>query len=313
MPSHLKLIKSAHPEIHPAYQAWLSSLSAGSQATAQGSSEKIAKLLFAGNFNASQLPWHELRYQHLSDLKAVLAKGHSPATVNKLLAFVRGILKQCWLLDMIDGPAYRKAISIKEISYKRESSGRALAWQEIEALIGACDRTTAKGSRDAAMVAILYSAGLRRSELVSLRLEDYEEDTGRLIVRHGKGDKDRVMGLNNGGKQALDAWLKFRKTENEGEGYIFVRVAKGDKLVYKKCSSMVVYRMLQKRAAEAGVKAFSPHDLRRTAITHLLERGADLAIAQKFAGHSNPSTTSRYDRRGEEALRRAVELLSVPW
>jgi site-specific recombinase XerD len=311
--NHLKLIKSAHPEVHPAYQAWLSSLSAGSQATAQGSSEKIAKLLFNGNFSASELPWHELRYQHLSDLKAALAKDHSPATVNKLLAFVRGILKQCWLLDMIDGPAYRKAITIKEISYKREPSGRALAWQEIEALIGACDRTTAKGSRDAAMVAILYSAGLRRSELVSLRLEDYEQDTGRLIVRHGKGDKDRVMVLNNGGKQALDAWLRFRKTENEGRGYIFSRVLRGGHVIEEGIAPCTVFDVLRSLAKRAEIAAFSPHDLRRTAITHLLERGADLAIAQKFAGHSNPATTSRYDRRGEEALRKAVELLAVPY
>lgn len=311
--NHLRLVKNEQKEIHPAYCAWLSSLSAGSQRTAKGSSKKLAARLFSGNYEAAQLPWHKLRYKDISDLKAQLQRQYQPATINKFLAFIRGILKQCWLLDMIDGPAYRKATSIKDISYIREPTGRALTWQEIEKLVATCDRSRAKGARDAAMIAILYAAGLRRSELVSLRLEDYDETTGRLIVRHGKGDKDRILVLNNGALLAMRAWLEVRKTENGGGGYIFIHATKTGRIEDRPCSSMVVYRMLRSRAKQAGLKHFSPHDLRRTAITHLLERGADLSIAQRFAGHSNPGTTARYDRRGEEALRKAVEMLPVPF
>ena len=310
---NLKLVKGSKTDIHPAYEAWLSSLSAGSQASARGSSKLIASLVFGGVYDAERLPWHALRFQHLSKLQAALQERYAPGTVNKLLAFTRAILKQCWLLDLMDEAAYHKATAVKDIAYSREPAGRALKVGEIAKLLSACDRASNKGSRDAAMIAILYAGGLRRSELVSLRFEDYEEETGRLVVRHGKGDRDRVLILNNGALLALSAWLEKRKTGTEIGGAIFVQVTRRDVILGAPCSTVLVYRMLQTRARQAGVKAFSPHDLRRTAITHLLERGADLAIAQRFAGHATPATTVRYDRRGEEAIRQAVELLPVPW
>jgi len=78
-------------------------------------------------------------------------------------------------------------------------------------------------------------------------------------------------------------------------------------------TSQAIYNMLRKRAEEAGVKSFSPHDLRRSFISHLLDKGADIATISKMAGHANVQTTARYDRRPEEAKRKAAELLHVPY
>ena len=79
-------------------------------------------------------------------------------------------------------------------------------------------------------------------------------------------------------------------------------------------TSQAIYNMLYKRAQEAGVKNFSPHDMRRTFISHLLDKGADISTVSKMAGHSNIQTTARYDHhRPEEAERKAAELLYVPY
>ena len=74
-----------------------------------------------------------------------------------------------------------------------------------------------------------------------------------------------------------------------------------------------IYNMLAKRAQEAGIKNFSPHDIRRTFIAHLLDAGADIGTVSKMAGHANIQTTARYDRRSEDAKRKTADLLHVPY
>ncbi len=78
-------------------------------------------------------------------------------------------------------------------------------------------------------------------------------------------------------------------------------------------TNQAIYNMLQKRADEAGVKEFSPHDLRRTFVSDLLDAGADIATVSKMAGHASVQTTARYDCRPEEAERKAAGLLHIPY
>ena len=81
----------------------------------------------------------------------------------------------------------------------------------------------------------------------------------------------------------------------------------------RRMTDQAVLMLLRRRASQARVPAFTPHDLRRTFVGDLLEAGADMVTVQKLAGHSNVQTTARYDRRGEETKRRAAELLHVPF
>jgi integrase len=81
---------------------------------------------------------------------------------------------------------------------------------------------------------------------------------------------------------------------------------------YFSLTSQSIYLMLSRRAKEAGVERFSPHDLRRTFVSQLLDRKVDIATVSKMAGHSSVSITERYDRRGEQAKKKAVQVLSFP-
>jgi len=129
-------------------------------------------------------------------------------------------------------------------------------------------------------------------------------------IRRGKGRKDRLAYLTNGGAQALAAWMTVR---GDTVGSLCHPVNKGGRVLPRRLTDQVVLRLLRRRATDAGVAGCSPHDLRRTFIGDLLDRCADIATVKHLAGHANVTTTARYDRRGEVTKQRAAGLLHVPF
>ncbi len=166
------------------------------------------------------------------------------------------------------------------------------------------------GTRDAAVIAIMYSGGLRREEVTKLDLEDYDDANRKLIV-HGKRSKERNVYLVDGAVAALKHWMRIRGNE---PGPVFLEVNKGGNLVEgKRITTQAIYYLLKSRAKRAGVDNFSPHDIRRTFVSDLLEAGVDIATVARMAGHSSVDTTARYDRRPEQAKQRAAMLLRIPY
>ena len=203
---------------------------------------------------------------------------------------------------------YRVA-DVEGVKSRRLPAGRHVESGEIRQLFAACGSDPA-GARDAAMLALLYGGGLRRSEAVTLQLADYDATAGTLTVRHGKGDAARQVYATNGGKDAIDAWLQVR---GHHAGALLVPVGKGGRVADRPMTPQAVMMRLRTVAERAGVRRFTPHDLRRSFVGELLDAGADVSSVQQLAGHANVSTTQRYDRRGEHAKRRAAELLHVPY
>jgi site-specific recombinase XerD len=295
---------------HPA-AVYLARLAPGSRRTMREALETIAEILTGGQSTMETLSWATLRYQHTQAIRAALAERYAPATANKMLAALRGTLREAWRLGEIAAEEYHRAVDLAPVRGETLPRGRALLTGELRALFGVCttDRTDT-GARDTAMLALLYGAGLRRAELVALDLADYEPATGALTVRSGKGNKARVVYATNGAATALARWLACRGSE---PGPLFIPVRKGGTHpVVRPMTDQNVLLILRKRAAAAGVARFSPHDLRRTFIGDLLDAGADISTVQQLAGHSNVQTTARYDRRGEKAKRKAAEMLHCP-
>jgi integrase len=143
-----------------------------------------------------------------------------------------------------------------------------------------------------------------------LDLADYGPQTGALTIRSGKGRKDRISYATNGAQLALEEWLTARGT---APGPLFLPITWYGKMEFRRMTTQAIYSALRKRAKDAGVERFSPHDLRRTFVSDLLDAGADVSMVQQLAGHSNVGTTQRYDRRPEVARRKAAENLIVPF
>lgn len=265
---------------------------------------------YLAGIDALGFPWGALRYQHVAAVRRELILEYSPATVNLTLSALRGVLKQAFLLGQMAADDYRKAIAVKGIKNHTLPAGRELSAGEIAAIMSVCEGDPRPaGVRDGALFALMYSAGLRRAEVVALNLSDYSEETGELIIR-GKGNKERLGYLTNGAARAMRDWLMVR---GDHPGALFFPIRKGGAIQLRCMTAQSVYKMLRRRGEEAGASAFTPHDLRRSFVSHLLAAGEDISIVSKMAGHADVSTTARYDRRGELAKKKAAELLHVPY
>jgi len=293
---------------HPV-SVYLARLTKGSAKTQAFSLKSVARVAAGEHVDIMALPWHQLRYEHTAAIRRALADQYAPSTVNRCLAAMRQVLETCARLDLMSFEDCQKA-KVPDIKSDKLPAGRGLNRGELASLMNCCASQTAQDARDAALIATLYTTGIRRSEAVTLTLDDYNSTTGCLTVRGGKGNQDRTTYTTNGAKQALDAWLLVRGSE---PGAIFVGINKAGRVSARRLTPQAVMHICRTRAEQAGVKRFSPHDLRRSFVSDMLDAGADIATVQRLAGHANPSTTARYDRRGEETKRKAAELLHIPY
>ncbi len=317
---------------------YVASLTAETGQRTQAQALRVVAKIFETDVN--HLDWASLRRQHTTAIRAKIVRVYKPATANKILSALRRTLKQAWLLGQMTAEEYSRAIQLKPATGETRPAGRELTQDEILALMSTCqDDHTPAGIRDAAIIGIMYAAGLRRDEVVRLSVSDFDPGTGVLMIR-GRRTKQRTAYMTNGAAAALNDWIAVRGPQT---GALFVEVNKGGKVLIERESMIVkpfkkiggvdvpnkkagqtiyrggaltsqaVYNMLYKRAEQADIKNFSPHDLRRTFISHLLDKGADIVTVSKMAGHANIQTTARYDHRPEEAKRKAAELLHVPY
>jgi len=287
---------------------YLARLAPGSRPTMRAALETIARLVSSGTHDATALPWGALRYQHTMAIRAALSDRYSPATANRHLAALRGVLKEAWRLGHLTAEEYQRAADLGPVRGSTVAKGRALGGDELMNLLAACAADDGPaGSRDAALIATLYASGLRRAEVVAIDLSDLDLPEARLLVRSGKGNKGRLVYVEAAVGQ-LSGWLTVR---GDHAGALFVPIHRSGRLTWRRMTPEAVLAIMRKRAITAGLAHFSPHDLRRTFISDLLDAGADLSTVQALAGHSTPKTTARYDRRGERAKRRAAGLLSL--
>lgn len=308
---HLKLTELVPLTMHPA-AVYLSGLSEGSRPTMRHALDAIASLLTDGECDAMNLDWAALRYQHTAAVRSALMQRLAPATCEKMVCAMRRVLKEARKLKLINAEDYEAAIDLPRIDTPpRKLRGRALKGNEIAALMDVCQKDDAKtiNVRDAALIAILRGGGLRRNEVVNVELKDFDSSTGAIEVHKAKRGAYRLVYLPTGACAIVEQWLAIR---GNAPGPLLCPVLRWGQVNLRPMTSDAVLRILKRRGLEAGVDAFSAHDFRRTFCSDLLDAGVDIVTVQKLAGHTSPSVTAKYDRRGEEAKRRAVQNLEIP-
>ncbi len=251
--------------------------------------------------------WSVLHYELVLDLLNDLSEQKkSPATINVYLSALKGVSKEAWRKKLIDVETYQHIKEIKRIKGTRSIKGRALSLDELNQLIDYCmQQEGVIAMRDAAVVALVYGAGLRRHEAAGLLLSDLDMNEGTIKVL-GKGNKERVNALHNRNLDIIGVWLDERGLQ---PGPLFLRARKGNRLVNEPISGQTIYDIIIRRYQEAGLKRLTPHDLRRTFATKLLENGEDVFLVQDLMGHASVETTKNYDRRDEKAKTKAAKAL----
>jgi integrase len=277
-------------------------------------------------FTAETMPWHLLRRPQVLKIRSLLEENYLPATANRMLSALRGVLKEAWHSGQLGMEEYRLAVDVEPVRGESESRGRDLSPGELQSLLEACARapqeirhrqdSVIRRRRDAAFLSLLYGSGLRRAEAVALELADLDQITGQLRVRQGKGRKPRPVSLPASALPSLQDWLQVRGDE---PGPLFSAVIKNGRLVREPdgrlqgLSGSAAWAICKERGRKAGIQPLAPHDLRRSWTGDLLEAGVDLATVQKMAGHASVSTTGRYDRRDHAVQLRAAGQLQVPY
>jgi len=251
---------------------------------------------------AVSLAWWEIRSRHVVLLRGRLIEVSTPRTVNRDLSVLRSVLETAWKNNQMDTDSYQKAVSEKGVEKDTTKAGRALAPSEITSLMAACsEMAPPRGPMAAAILAIMYGAGLRRIEVAKLELGAVAFDTGALSVL-GKRNKQRVAYIAPGWVRFLRAW---REVRTDAPGPLFCHDG------MKPYSAYGVATIIEEIRERAGVAPFTPHDLRRSFGTHLLGAGRDLSLVRDLMGHSDIRTTAIYDRRGEGEKQEAVSSLEL--
>ena len=263
-----------------------------------------------GYASLEDFPWERLQPVHLTTVKSRMElQGRSPATINHLLCALRGVAHQAWGEELITDHEEKVISAVKGSRGLRLGKGRALSSLETSRLVSVCDsQMTAAGIRDAAILAIGIGCGLRRNEIATLRLDSIRSDDTLCII--GKGNRERKVFPPEAVRARLREWLGIRGTD--GCPFVFVAVLKGGHVCPESpLSSMAVWKIIERRARQINIAHFSPHDLRRTFATRMLDLGADLDTIKEAMGHSSVTTTQRYVKNTDERVRRYASAITI--
>ena len=280
---------------------YLSTLAPSGRRSAKCQLMKSLSLLdYKGDFK--QFAWHKLRYQDVTRIRFLLvAQAYSINTINLTLSVLRGVVQSSFNMGLINADQLLRVQSIKRVTGESLPAGGSLSRKDLKQLLKTCSQDRSLGGlRDRALLGLMVTTGIRRSEVTHLKVTDYNSRNGELRILIAKGRKARITHIPVSVRPYLKAWLKKKPKHITS---LFCPIQKNDLCKTKSLTSQSIYLIIKQRTEQVGIMGVTPHSLRRTYITLLLEQGVDLNTVRGLIGHSNIMTTARYDYRTIDSKR----------
>lgn len=260
--------------------------------------EDVSKLLLF--FDSEKVGFKDIKLDHLQQFVAQLYDlGINARSVSRILSGVRSFFN----FLLIEGYIDSDPTELLETPKHGLKLPVVLSLTEIEQILSVIDLSTAEGQRNRAIIEVLYSCGLRISELVNLKFSNLFLDKGFIRVE-GKGEKQRLVPISNIAIKEINNYLPDRKQITPQKGFediVFLSKRKTP------ISRIMVFHFIKEYAALAGIKKnISPHTFRHSFATHLLEGGANIRAIQQMLGHEKITTTEIYTHLDREYLRQEI-------
>jgi integrase/recombinase XerD len=323
-----------------AYTLYLDKLSSTSQRSIHSQLRSIGQRMGWSSEDIATR-FQSIDYQTAMQIRAMLVSARCSArSINRAMTAIKGIVKIAVILGKVDQLQSLQIQSITNLKHG-EYKGSALSAEQATALLVVLkNANTALEIRNAAITTVLLGTGLRRSEVCMVKLQQLKPEERTLFVAKGKGNKTRTVFLPQWVFPFLERWLLLRGKQ---QGYLFCGVgmqhnhaagstqkkefspvSRQDSTLLSRLNavprvvplqvdsaldSSTIYRIVQSLTKAIGLEDISPHDLRRTFITRLLEQNVDINTVRQMAGHASIATTTIYDKRDQRFMKHAAETL----
>jgi len=262
--------------------------------------EDLAKLL--GYLEGTNIDIQNVQREHLENFLIDLSDlGITPRSRARIISGIKSFYQFLLMTDKReDDPT-----ELLEMPQIGKHLPEVLSIEEIDAMESKIDLTLPQGHRNKAIIEVLYSCGLRVSEMLNLKISDIFFDE-QFITVVGKGNKQRLVPISQSAIKYINYWLEDRDKLNIKKGcedFVFLNHRGGQ------LSRIMVFNIIKELAAKAEInKTISPHTLRHSFATHLLEGGANLRDIQEMLGHKSILTTEIYTHIGQNHLRETIEM-----
>lgn len=289
---------------------YLAGVAPGSRRTLREALDQSARWLAGPTVTAEGIAWHRLDRRQLTQVYRRITGGYAPATANKMLSALRGVLRTAREQGLLSEQQARQLPGLPSVPPSPGTARTAEpTLEQITALFAVCAAEPGPaGRRDAALLTVLVGAGLDRGEAAALSFADYEAATGRLRVRSERPGRARTIPLRRQARRALANWLAVR---GRGAGPLLLPVDKGGTLRWRTLTDQAIYDILRRLARRAGVPHVTARALRRLFLRRLDETGLVADEVDRLAGYVRRS--HRDDTEVSEASTKIDAVPDVPY